>query len=217
MFRRLEDCGQLVRLDAAVEPTMYHCATVSQSELASLRRIWDVVRAGRVLRVGLDQIALEQGSFPAQAGHVYVDCTAAGLQVRAARPVFAPGLITLQPVRTCQPAFGAALEGYLEASRHDDAEKNRLCPPNPYPDTAANWIATTCISLHAQNLWLRDRDLAAWIDRSRLNVARGFGDHLAEPRMQSAVTRLLTYNDQAIAKLEWLLSQDQQAGTLSPA
>jgi hypothetical protein len=34
LFGRLEACGQLVRLDPAVEPTMYRCATVSQDELA---------------------------------------------------------------------------------------------------------------------------------------------------------------------------------------
>ena len=33
--------------------------------------------------------------------------------------------------------------------------------------------------------------------------------------MQSAVTRLLTNNDPAIAKLEWLLTQDGQAATVS--
>ena len=37
LFGRLEACGQLVRLDPAIEPAMYRCATVSQAELASLR------------------------------------------------------------------------------------------------------------------------------------------------------------------------------------
>ena len=37
LFRRLESCGQLARLDPAVQPTMFRCATVSQDELVSLR------------------------------------------------------------------------------------------------------------------------------------------------------------------------------------
>lgn len=51
LFRRLEACGQLRRLDPAVEPTMYRCATVSESELASLQRIGNVVRQGRVVHI----------------------------------------------------------------------------------------------------------------------------------------------------------------------
>ena len=140
LFGRLEACGQLVRLDPAVEPTMYRCATVSQDELASLRRIENVVRLGRVVHIAPDQIVLEDGSIPTDGGQVHVDCSAAGLRLAPARPIFADGRITLQQIRTCQPAFNAALIGYVEASRHDDTEKNLLCPPNPYPDTAADWI-----------------------------------------------------------------------------
>ena len=201
LFRRLEACGQLRRLDPAVEPTMYRCATVSESELAGLRRIENVVRQGRVVHIGTHQVVLRKGSIPAGAGQVYVDCTAAGLRMVPGRPVFAPGQITLQAIRSCQPAFSAALAGYVEASRHDDADKNRLCPPNPYPDTAADWIPTTCIALRAQDLWLRDPDLAAWLNRSRLNAARGIRDHLAEPRMKTALDRLFANNERAIANL----------------
>ena len=138
LFGRLEACGQLVRLDPAVEPTMYRCATVSQDELASLRRIENVVRLGRVVHIAADRIVLEAGSIPTDAGQVHVDCTAAGLVLAPARPVFADGRITVQQIRTCQPAFNAALIGYVEASRHDDSEKNLICPPNPYPDTATD-------------------------------------------------------------------------------
>ena len=119
---------------------MYRCATVSQDELASLRRIENVVRLGRVVHIGADGIVLETGSVPTDTGQVHVDCSAAGLRLAPARPVFADGRITVQQVRTCQPAFNAALIGYVEASRHDDTEKNLLCPPNPYPDTATDWI-----------------------------------------------------------------------------
>jgi len=202
LFARLEGCGQLVRLDPAVEPTMYRCATVSQDELASLRRIQDVVRLGRVVHIAADRIVLQDGSIPADGGQVYVDCSAAGLRLAPARPVFADGLITLQQVRTCQPAFNAALIGYLEASRHDDADKNLLCPPNPYPDTATDWIPATCTAQRALNTWGGDADLSAWMERARLNAARGIGDHLADPRMTSALTRIFANVEPAIAKLE---------------
>jgi hypothetical protein len=216
LFRRLEACGQLRRLDPAVEPEMYRCATVSESELTGLRRIENVVRQGRVVRIGPDQVVLGKGSILAGAGHVYVDCSAAGLRTAPGRPVFAPGLITLQAVRSCQPAFSAALAGYVEATRHDDADKNRLCPPNPYPDTAADWIPTTCIALRAQDRWLRDPGLAAWLDQSRLNVACGIRDHLTEPAMKSALDRLFANTEQAITNLDAFLAQAQQASATVP-
>ena len=43
--------------------------------------------------------------------------------------------ITLQPVRTGLPYFGAALAGYVEATIQGDEDRNRLCPPSPYSNT----------------------------------------------------------------------------------
>jgi hypothetical protein len=214
LFGRLEACGQLVRLDPSVEPMMYRCATVSQDELASLRQIENVVRLGRVVHIAADRIVLEQGSVPADAGQVHVDCSAAGLRLAPARPVFADGRITMQQVRTCQPAFNAALIGYVEASRHDDTEKNLLCPPNPYPDTAADWITATCIAQRALTTWLGDADLSAWMERARLNAARGIGARHADPRMRSALTRLFANAGPAVTNLETLQAQ---AGPRAPA
>jgi hypothetical protein len=209
LFRRLEACRQLRRIDTSVEPEMYRCATVSESELTSLRRIENVVRQGRVLRIESDQVVLGKGSIRGDTGHVYVDCTAAGLRMAPGRPVFEPGLITLQAIRSCQPTFSAALAGYAEASRDDDADKNRLCPPNPYPDSAADWIATTSISVRAQDLWLRDPELTKWLDRSRLNAACGVRDHLTEPRMKSALNRMFASTEKAITNLDSFLAQGQ--------
>lgn len=210
LFRRLEAFGQLRRIDPAVEPEMYRCATVSDSELTSMRRINDVVRQGRVLSIGSDRVVLAKGSIASKAGHVYVDCSAAGLRLTPGKPIFGPDVITLQAVRSCQPAFSAALAGYVEASRHDDAEKNQLCPPNPYPDAAADWIPTTSISVRAQDVWLRDRDLSGWLDRSRLNAASGIRDHLAEPRMKSALDRFFANAEQAITNLDAFAAQARQ-------
>ncbi len=212
LFGRLEACGQLVRLDPAVEPTMYRCATVSQDELGSLRRIENVVRLGRVVHIAPDRIVLEEGSIPTDGGQVHVDCSAAGLRLAHGRPVFDDGRITLQQIRTCQPAFNAALVGYVEASRHDDAEKNLLCPPNPYPDTATDWISATCIAQRALATWLGDADLSAWMEGARLNAARGIGDHHADPRMKSALARMFANAEPAVTKLETFQAQAGQPG-----
>jgi hypothetical protein len=207
LFRRLEACGQLVRLDPTVEPTMYRCATVSQAELESLRLIQNVVRQGRVLHVGEDRLVLEAGSIPTDAKQLYVDCTAEGLRKTPGRAIFDPNRITLQSVRTCLPTFNAALIAFVESARDDDVEKNRLCPPNPYPNTAVDWIATNSISQRVQMAWSDEPDVMAWLERSRLNVARGIDAHLTEPQMQAALARYIANSEQAIDKLESFLAQ----------
>lgn len=207
LFRRLEACGQLARLDPDVEPTMFRGAILSEAERDSLRRIENVIRRGRVKHLGTDRIVLEEGSIPTDRGQVHVDCTAVGLRAAPPRPMFEPGRITVQTVQSGLTPFNAALLGYVEASRGDDAEKNRLCPPNPYPSAAVDWIAGVYIRSRAQAAWLDDRDLRAWLERSRLYVARGARDRMDDPRMQSAVTRLLENTEPALANLERLLAE----------
>jgi len=204
LFRRLEACGQLIRIDPEVEPTMYRCATVSQAELESLRSIQNVVRQGRVRHVGSDQIVLDEGSIATDHGQVHVDCTAAGLRVAPPRPIFEPDRITLQQVRTCQPTFNAALVAFVEASNRDDVDKNRLCPPNPYPDAATDWISATGISQRAQDTWGSEPDLVAWLQHCRLDAARGLADNMADPHVQTALGRYAANAEPAIANLEKL-------------
>jgi hypothetical protein len=206
LFRRLEACGQLIRLDSDVEPTTFRCATVSQDELVSLRSIENVIRLGRVTRIGPDQIQLAGGSVPADRGQIHVDCSGAGLRTKPARPVFNGGLITLQQIRACQPVFSAALTGYVEATRDDDAQQNLLCPANRYPDAAADWIPLTCTAQRAEIIWVTDPDVSAWMQRSRLNATCGIGDHQADPQMKSALARLFTNIEPAISKLERLIA-----------
>jgi len=201
LFRRLEGCGQLIRLDPDVEPTTFRCATVSDTELARLRSIENVVRLGRVTRIEPDRIQLTGGSIPTDRGQVHVDCAAPGLRNAPGTPVFADDQITLQQIRTCQPVFSAALTGYVEASRHDDTEKNRLCPANPYPDRALDWIPVTCTSQRAEITWLTDQGLAPWMQRSRLNAVSNMNDYLEDPLMKSALARLFANVEPAIAKL----------------
>jgi hypothetical protein len=206
LFRRLEACGQLVRLEEAVEPTMYRGATISQAELESLRLIENVVRQGRVTHIGEAHIALEGGSIPTDAKQIYVDCTANGAHRMPGRAIFEPNRITLQPVRSGLLPFSAALIAFVESARDDDAEKNRLCPPNPYPNAAVDWIAMNAISHRAQMTWFEEPDLLAWMERSRLDVARGINAHLAEPQTQAALARFVANLEPAVEKLESFLA-----------
>ena len=206
LFERLEATGQLVRLDPEVEPTMYHCATLSQAELDQLRRIEDVVRLGHVTHVGTDRIDLTEGSIPTGAGQVHVDCSAYGLRRSPARPVFEAGRITPQPVRSCQPTFNAAVIGHVEACYPDDDTKNRLCPPNRYPNAATDWLPNAAVGQQAQNAWGQDQDLSRWMEGLRLNTARGLRAHLDDPSMVSAVTRLITHAESSVTNLNRLMN-----------
>jgi len=205
LFARLEACGQLFRLDPSVPPTMYHAATLTVTELQGLRSIENVVRLGRVKSIRAGEIEFNQGTIPTDRGQLYVDCSAAGLGKAPARPIFERGRITLQCISTAFPTFNAAVIGYLEASRGDDGiAKSRLSPTNRYPDAANDWIPNMRGQLESLRLWNGQPDIAAWLESSRLNIARGMFEKASEPRMAEAITRLLTYTERAVANLEKL-------------
>ena len=196
LFARLEACGQLLRLDPTVAPTMYHAATSTVAEVSLLRTIENVVRLGHVKSIGAHEIVLEQGTTPTDRGQLYIDCSAAGLGKAPARPIFQPGRITLQCISTGFPTFNAAVIGYLEASRGDDqVAESRLSPTNRYPDAAKDWIPNMRGQLESIRLWDEQADIAAWLGSSRLNIARGMFKKASERPMAEAITRLLTYTE----------------------
>jgi hypothetical protein len=206
VYRALEVSGRMLRIDQDVWPTMYRCATLSEAELEELRSITGVVRMGHVVEIRADEIVLEDGSIPTSPEHVHIDCTANGLQRRERRPVFEPGRITIQQLRTCQPTFNAAFTGFIEASRDNDDDKNYLCPPNPYPTTSVDMLRGILAQQLATNRWNEAPDVAEWMTRSRLNAVQTVNDHLGEPRMQDAIGRYLTAIEPAIENLERLLA-----------
>lgn len=91
-----------------------------------LRRMRDVVRPGRVLRLGAEEIVLEDATVHTDNSQVHVNRTAMGLRLASARPFFEPGRIILQRVRQIQLSLNAALVTVVEAYHDDDVERNRL-------------------------------------------------------------------------------------------
>ena len=201
LFERLEAAGRLVRIDPSRSATMYRGTMLSAGELAAVRQIEDVVRLGRVRRIEADRIVLERGETRTGPDVLHVDCTARGLNNAPATAVFQPGRIVLQQVRYLSPSFNAALIGFVEASRDDDADKNRLCPPNPYPSTIADWPRMMSRAWRTEARWLREPDVSAWVAASRLNLLRALPDHATEPSVQSAVNRFLTHVSTATERL----------------
>jgi hypothetical protein len=204
LFRRLEGCGELLRLDPAVEPTMFRGAIVSQAEHDSLRQIERIVRQGRVRRIDTDRIVLDGGDVPTGGDTIHVDCTAYGLRATPPRPIFEPGRVTPQSLMGGFTTFNAALVGLVEAARDDDGEKNRLCPPTAYPTRAIDWISVFAGGFRVLSAMLAERDLAAWLGTCRLNTTRGMAEHMGDPRMKAALGRWFEHMEPALANADRL-------------
>ena len=216
LFARLESSGRLVRIDPSSPAVMYRGTMLSAGELDAVRQIEDVVRLGRVVRVEADRIVLERGETATSTEVLHVDCTALGLRDAPATPIFAPGRIVLQQVRHLSPCFNAALIAFVEVHREEDADKNRLCPPNPYPKSIEDWPRMISRTWRTEARWLTEPDLSAWVAGSRLNLVRALPDHAAEPPAQSAIKRYLSHVGNAIQNLTQLHASLPSGAQLQP-
>lgn len=106
---RLEATGNLMRLDPAVRPSMFHAASMTVRELELARRAEDVIRLGHVTGIEAGRLILDRGERSMPSGTLYIDCTARALagNVGVCRPVFEPGRTSLQMIRQFQPTFSA--------------------------------------------------------------------------------------------------------------
>lgn len=215
LFDRLEHAGALMRIDTQVRPSMFRCATLSQAELAELRRVTDVVRLGHVKRIGPDEILLEHGTIPTGPEHVHVDCTASGLSDRPPRPVFEDGRITLQMVRTCQPCFSGAIIAVIETLFDDTEAGNAMLTPVPPPCEDKDWARILVINAANQLRWAKHPKLADWMAESRLDGTSGIVPPTAAvaAQMNAARQRFKENIGPAVANLKRLLAEGRHSGT----
>ena len=206
VFGRLESHGLVHRLDESIEPAVFRGATLSKLEVKALRQISNVVRKGRVRRISTDRVVLEEGSISAEQGQVYVDCTASAVKVVPVRPVFEDDLFTMQIVTFGIVPWSAATLGYVEASRDDDREKNRLCPPLGFTGELADPPHAIYVGFKAPAERMAEPDIAAWNESSRLNPMRGVADHLDDTRVTEGFSRLAANMGPALANLERMLA-----------
>ena len=171
-FERLEAGGQMLRIDPAARPTMFHYATISEGEVALLRQVTRVLRHGRVRAIEPAVLVFDDARVEVPVGSVFVDCTASAVERRPPVPLFQPGRIVLQMVRVPQPAFSAALAAWLEAHGGDDDARNAMAVPVPLPDGVADVPRAVLVNLMNQGRWNQHPALRAWIRASRLD---GFG------------------------------------------
>ena len=134
LFLRLEAAGVMLRIDTDVMPTMAKTPTLGAWELDLLRTIEHVVRLGHIKHVTGREIVLDDGVGPLRAGLARGALRRLRTAVPAGGSLWEPDKIRLQTIRSGFPCFNAALAGYVEATRDDDRERNRLCPPNNLPN-----------------------------------------------------------------------------------
>jgi hypothetical protein len=204
LFLRLEDAGVMIRVDRAVTPTMARTPTLAPWELQHLRSIEHVVRLGHVRALEPGRLVLDEGAVGIAADALVVHCAASGLQTPPLVPIWSGTTITLQLIRAGFPCFAAALAGYVEATRDDHAEKNRLCPPTPYSDGLDGWATMTLRGARATRAFGAQPDIKAWADTVALNPARVPPGDPASAELDAAQERLQRHLEAGLAGLATL-------------
>lgn len=211
--RRLEASGVFVRIDPTVEPRSWRGATISTAEIDALRSIVRVERAGYVRRIGRQSIALSRDDvvteLPTTPDELYVDCTAPGVRPTAPQSIFSPGRILLQYATIGIVPWSAATIGYVEATRDDDREKNRLCPVLTFEADVAGALRTAYAGICGLLARGSEADLAAWTEACRLNPAAGAMSRIGEPDVAGALASMAGNLSPAMANLA------QRAATIS--
>lgn len=201
LFLRLEAAGVMLRIDRGLVPTMARTPTLAQWELDLLRSIENVVRLGHIRRVEPGVIDLDEGRVPITRDAVVVHCAAAGLRDAPPVPIWGSETITVQPIRSGFPCFGAALAGYVEATRTTDEEKNKLCPATPYPNSLAAWARMMVMGSRAAASFGTEPDIRDWSQACLLNPGRIPPEHRQRPEIVAALQRLDAHGQDGIARL----------------
>src|SRR4051794_39472923 len=200
-FLRLEDLGIMLRIDRSVTPTMAKAPTLGTWELDLLRTVEHVVRLGHVVSARPGCLELEHGTVDLPRDTVVIHCAADGLKHPPRVPIWQPDAITLQPVRAGFPCFGAAVTGYVEATRADDAEKNRLCAPSSYGDTLADWAQMNILGFRNAAAFNAEPDVRDWAHRVALNPSRVPPEHGGSTALDDALGRIGTGVGPALDRL----------------
>ena len=200
-FLRLEDAGVMLRIDRTVTPTMAKAPTLAQWELDELRRVENVVRRGHIRRVDSGSISFDDGVVTTARDAVVVHCAASGLKYPPSVPIWGPEAITLQAIRAGFPCFGAALAGYVEATRTDDDEKNRLCPPTPYGSSRREWVLMNVKGMRAVASFSAEPDIKAWADSVAINPAAVPRDRAGTAAVIEVLARLQSNAGPGAARL----------------
>lgn len=206
VYERLEADDVVLRIDRSVRPGMLRGGTASVGEVEQFRQIENVIRLGYVERIDPDVITLQQGTVPTTPRTLHIHCAAPGLSDKPPIAIWGDGTITLQPISRVSLSLSVALLGYIEASDRTNDEKNAMCPPNPWPQTPFDFMRHLLIGMRTEASW-QDRELAQYLEASRLNLVGGLGDVPDHETVRALQGRFLTALFPAIEKLDVFAKQ----------
>ena len=207
LFLRLEADGFFLRVDPTVMPTMLHGAILSEVELALLRQITDVVRLGRVRRIGRGSMLLDQGEVATPPDAVHVHCAAVGLAYPPLRPIFEADRLTVQPTMWGFVSLQFALLGVAEATIDSDEEKNRLFRPIRYWEQSADYLTAYMALLASEQARGAYPALASWARESRLNPLGRLGEYSNHPTVVETRGLLKRVAPAAVENMSRLLAK----------
>ena len=205
LFLRLEEKGVLMRLDKNIVPKQFHGATVSKKEWAALQTVGTTIRKGRVKRINDNTLFFDQAEHHCPDNTLFVDCSATPIRKDLKSvPIFQDKHITLQTVRSYQPAFSAAFAAHVELNYPNDKEKNKRTGVVPLPDRDTDWLRGLAATTTNQLTWSSDKPLRQWMTQNRLDgfshLVRGIvKDDLPK---QKIIQRLKTNGLPAMMKLQ---------------
>ncbi len=209
LFLRLESAGIMLRIDAGTVPTMAKTPTLGLWELDLLRTVERVVRLGHIRYVTEREIVLDEGTIVLDPGSLVIHCAASGLRYPPMVPLWEPDRIRLQTIRAGFPCFGAALAGFVEATRDDDRERNRICPGNVFSDSLASWAQMQVRGTLAIRAFGAEPDIERWANGCALNPARLPIDRRDSPAVRTAAARLAAVADRGLSRMTELAGSAQ--------
>jgi hypothetical protein len=167
----LEKSERWHRIDPDVWPTKFHAAVCSGAEVDAMRRVKTVYRMGHVTGIEPGRLVMQKGTVEVAKNTFFVDCTGRGGVVvgQDVPPVFDGDQIHMFMVRPFQPAFSAALIGFLEATYDDDATKNAMTRVTDFHEMPLDFIAVQMAGFANQHVWNQTPEVRTWIERCRLN------------------------------------------------
>jgi hypothetical protein len=201
LFVNLEESGVMFRIDQSVLPTMAKAPTLGAWELELLRSIENVVRLGHVTAVTRQEIVLADGVAPLTPGVLVVHCAASGLTYPQIVPIWEPDAIRIQSIRAGFPCFAAALIGYVEATRDDDRDRNRLCPPNTFPDRPGDWAWMQVRGADAVRSFTSEPDIAEWANACALNPSRLTPSQRRDPTISAVADHMVESAKQGLPRM----------------
>ena len=205
LFLRLEALDIMLRIDRTVTPTMAKAPTLATWELAQLRTLENVVRRGHIQTVDRGRLNFADGSVAVAPDALVVHCAADGLRTPGRVPVWSPEAIRLQTVRAGFPSFAAALTGYVEATRDDDDEKNRVCAPSQYGNSLSEWASMNVLGTRNTMTFSAEPDIQEWSAGVSLNPARTPPGYPESGVLDEVRERLATHTGPGLARLAELM------------